>query len=110
MGKTDAEIAATLNEIRLEKTIAAELMLTTQIIKKTNVFDKVDRVFGEPGAKYDYRALEGGEGGGLGGGAGAPLGGGGFGDDLGNLGAPGGEDLGDLGGEEGLSDLNDMGE
>ena len=41
-----------------------------------------------------------------------PIGGGGgdFGDDLGDLGAPGGEDMGDLGGTEGSADLGDMGE
>ena len=110
MGRTDAEIATTLDEIRLEKAIAAELMLTNQIIKKTNIFDKVDRIYGEPGAQYDFNALQPDGGGGLGGGGGAapPLGGGGFGDDLGDLGAPGGEDIGDLGGEEGTSDLGDI--
>jgi hypothetical protein len=108
MGRTDAEIATTLDEIRLEKAIAAELMLTTQIIKKTNIFDRIDRIYGEPGAQYDFRALEGGDaGGGLGGGGGAPIGGGGFGDDLGDLGAPGSEGMGDLGGDEGLGDLGD---
>ena len=114
MGRTDAEIASTLNEIRLEKAIAAELLLTSQIIKKTNVFDKVDRIYGEPGSEYDYSALsEEGPGGGLGGGGGMPPIGGGdgdFGDDLGDLGAPGGEDMGDLGGTEGSADLGNMGE
>ena len=110
MGRTDAEIATTLDEIRLEKAIAAELMLTSQIIKKTNIFDKVDRIYGEPGAQYDFSALQPDGGGGLGGGGGAapPLGGGGFGDDLGDLGSPGGEDISDLGGEEGMSDLGDV--
>ena len=110
MGRTDAEIAKTLNEIRLEKAIAAELMLTSQIIKKTNVFDKVDRLYGEPGAEYNYKALEGGEGGlGGGGGMGAPIGGGSdFGSDLGDLGEPGAEDMGDLGGEMGSEDLSNM--
>ena len=110
MGRTDAEIAATLDEIRLEKAIAAELMLTSQIIKKTNVFDKIDRIYGEPGAQYDFSALQPDGGGGLGGGGGAapPMGGGGFGDDLGDLGAPGGEDIGDLGGEEGATDLDNL--
>ena len=110
MGRTDAEIAATLDEIRLEKAIAAELMLTSQIIKKTNIFDKIDRIYGEPGAQYDFSALQPDGGGGLGGGGGAapPMGGGGFGDDLGDLGAPGGEDMGDLGGEEGATDLDNL--
>ena len=69
------------------------------------MFDKVDRIFGEPGAKYDYNALEGGTGGDFGGGGGAPLGGGSFGDELGDLGAPGSEDMGDLGGSEETMDL-----
>ena len=110
MGRTDAEIASTLNEIRLENAIATELQLTNQIIKKTNVFDKVDNIYGEPGAEYDFSVLESGEGGPGGGGGLPPVGGSDFGDDLGGLGEPGMEDMGDLGGEEGESDLADMGE
>jgi len=115
MGKTDAEIATLLNEIRLEKAIAAELQLTSQIIKKTNLFDKIDRIYGEPGAKYNYNAAgqDGDMGGGMGGGGGAmPPMDAGFGDDLGGdiggemSGAEGSMDLGgapegDMGGAEG---------
>lgn len=112
MGLTDAEISDMLNEIRLETAIAVELQLTSQIIKKTNVFRKVDNLYGEPGAKYDYSQLQG-DGGGLGGGmgGGAPMMGGGFGDDLGDLGAPGAEEGGSVSGEEGEADLGgaDMG-
>ena len=101
-----------LNEIRLEAAIAVELQLTSQIIKKTNVFRKVDNLYGEPGAKYDYSQLQGDDGG-LGGGmgGGAPMMGGGFGDDLGDLGAPGAEEGGPVSGEEGEADLGgaDMG-
>jgi hypothetical protein len=112
MGLTDAEISDMLNEIRLEAAIAVELQLTSQIIKKTNVFRKVDNLYGEPGAKYDYSQLQGDDGG-LGGGmgGGAPIMGGGFGDDLGDLGAPGAEEGGPVSGEEGEADLGgaDMG-
>ena len=112
MGLTDAEISDMLNEIRLEAAIAVELQLTSQIIKKTNVFRKVDNLYGEPGAKYDYSQLQGDDGG-LGGGmgGGAPMMGGGFGDDLGDLGAPGAEEGGPVSGEEGEADLGgeDMG-
>lgn len=112
MGLTDVEISDMLNEIRLEAAIAVELQLTSQIIKKTNVFRKVDNLYGEPGAKYDYSQLQG-DAGGLGGGmgGGAPMMGGGFGDDLGDLGAPGAEEGGPVSGEEGEADLGgeDMG-
>lgn len=112
MGRTDREIEDTLNEIRLESALAIELQRTYEIIKQTHMFDKVDRMFGEPGAKYaDNFNPEGGPGGGgLGGGGGAPmpLGDGGFGDELGDLGEPGAEDMGDLGGEEGGESLGGM--
>ena len=51
--------------------LAVELQLTNQIIKKTGLFDKADRLYGEPGAKYQPMP-QGGEGGmgGLGGGGG----------------------------------------
>ena len=106
LGKTDAEISTILNEIRLESAIANELQLTSQIIKKTGVFDKADRLYGEPGAKYDFRVLEGGD---MGGPGGLSGGGGmgpmdsGFGDDMGGF---GGEDMSaDMGGQEGSADL-----
>lgn len=51
MKMSDAEIKDMLNEIRLEKAIAAELQMTSAIIKKTGMFDKVDRIYG------DYEAL-----------------------------------------------------
>lgn len=112
MGMTDAEISDMLNEIRLEAAIAMELKLTSQIIQKTGVFKKVDNIYGEPGAKYDYSQLQadaGGLGGGMGMGGGAPMMGGGFGDDLGDLGEPGAEAEGTLGGEEGATDLENAG-
>lgn len=110
MGKTDSEISDILNEIRLEMALAMEIQQTNQIIKKTGLFNKVDRIYGEPGAQYTEQQGGGGDDGGLGGGGGgAPLGGG-FGDDLGDMGEPGSEDMGDLGGEEGSADLSSMGD
>lgn len=110
MGKTDEEISTILNEIRIEAALANELQMTTQIIEKTGLFDKADRLYGKPGAKY--QPMQQGEEGGLGGGGGAPMGGmdmgGDFGGDLDGLGEPGTEDMGDIGGEEGGSDLESM--
>lgn len=100
---SDNEIQTNLEEIRLEKALAAELEKTTQIIQKTGIFDNVDRIYGEPGAKYQEQQPQGEEGGDMGG----PMGGGGGGDlDMG--GAPpmddgmGGEvdALGDVGADE----------
>ena len=110
LGKTDAEIADILNQIRLESAIANELQLTSQIIKNTGLFKQVDRIYGEPGAKYNYNAMEGdGMGGGPmgGGGGGMPPMDGGFGDDMGDLGGPDDEG-GDIDGDEGSEDLGDM--
>ena len=73
---SEKEIKENLEEIRLEKGIAAELEKTTQIIKKTGIFDTVDRIYGEPGAEYmdDMQCGQGGmdASGGAGGGMGAP--------------------------------------
>lgn len=111
LGKTDAEISDILNQIRLETAIANELQLTPQIIQNTGLFKKVDRLYGEPGAKYQQvqPGEDGGFGGGpMGGGGGMPPMDGGFGDDMGDMGAPGDEG-GDIGGDEGSTDLGDMG-
>ena len=92
MGWSDKEIEENLQEIRLEKALAAELEKTAQIIKRTRIFDKVDNIYGEPGAEYSAGAPgEDGEEGGMSGGGGA----GGFGG-----GAVGSEDF-DFGDEEG---------
>lgn len=92
MGWSDKEIEENLQEIRLEKALAAELEKTAQIIKRTRIFDKVDNIYGEPGAEYSAAAPgEDGEEGGMSGGGGA----GGFGG-----GAVGNEDF-DFGDEEG---------
>jgi hypothetical protein len=100
---SDNEIQTNLEEIRLEKALAAELEKTTQIIQKTGIFDNVDRIYGEPGAKYQDEQPQGEEGGDMGG----PMGGGGGGGlDMG--GAPPMDDgmgsevdaLGDVGADE----------
>ena len=112
MKMSDAEIKEMFLEIRFEKAMAAELAATANIIKKTGMFDNVDRIYG------DYEAMNGGGQGqqqgegeedGLGGGGGGGLGGG-MGGDLGgdmdmDLGEPGAEGGGDLGGEAGETDM-----
>ena len=112
---SDKEIKENLEEIRLEKGIAAELEKTAQIIKKTGIFDTVDRIYGEPGAEYmddQHGGMpgQGGPGGGGGGGMGAPppppTD---FGSEMDNLGAPGAEDNGDINGQEGSIPTGDMG-
>lgn len=83
MKLSDDEIKDVLGEIRLEKAMATELQMTPMIIKKTGLFDTVDRIYG------DYEAMNNpqqqmpqqdqGMGGGLmggGGGLGGALGGG----------------------------------
>ena len=113
---SEKEIKENLEEIRLEKGIAAELDETTQIIKKTGIFDTVDRIYGEPGAEY-MDDMQGGQGG-MDGGGGA-MGGGGappppMGDspdmasDMGDVGGPG-DDTIVMGGAEGSMPTSDMG-
>lgn len=100
---SDKEIKDNLEEIRLEKGLAAELEKTTQIIKKTGIFDTVDRIYGEPGA--DYQDEGGGQPGGeMGGGGMPPMGGG----DLDSLGVPGMDDSGEISGVEGEMPVGDM--
>ena len=114
---SEKEIKENLEEIRLEKGIAAELEKTTQIIKKTGIFDTVDRIYGEPGAEYmDDQQGQGGmgnDGGMVGGGAAPPPPMGGEGDmggDLNGLGAPGDDGSGgDIAGVEGSMPTADMG-
>ena len=86
MKLSDNEIKDILGEIRLEKAMAFELQNTPMIIKKTGIFDPIDRIYG------DYEAMSNpqqtqpqqdqGMGGPLGGGGGGLLGGG-LGSDLG---------------------------
>lgn len=99
---SDKDIQNNLEEIRLEKAIAAELEKTTQIIKKTGVFDIVDKMYGEPGAEYiEDQQGQGQEGDPMGGG-GSMGGGGGMPPDLGgDMGAEGELDELDAPGAEG---------
>lgn len=112
MGYSDSEIKDMLNEIRLEKAMAAELQGTANIIKKTGIFDTVDRIYGDYEAMNNPQAAQqqqgqGGEMGGLGGGGGfgggAPMGGpdmeGGMDFDMGEPGSEGGPDMGGAPGE-----------
>lgn len=98
---SDKDIKNNFEEIRLEKAIAAELEKTTQIIKKTGVFDTVDRIYGEPGAEYSDDAQSGDQQGQDGGGGGSLGGMPDLGGDFGSNDDQGLEDLGDMGGEEG---------
>ena len=96
---SDKEIKENLEELRLERALCAELERTGEIIKRTNIFDAVDNIYGEIGAQYsdngnnNGNAGEGGPGGGSFGGGG--FGGGGFG------GAASGLDFGGEMGSEG---------
>ena len=105
---SDKEIKENLEEIRLEKGISAELEKTTQIIKRTGIFDIVDRMYGEPGAEYQEDAQMGGPDGGMPGGGGMSGGGGSFGGGLDDLGAPGADDQGDIQGAEGSEPTGEM--
>ena len=113
------QFGVTVEEIRLEKAIATELEKTTQIIKKTGIFDNVDRIYGEPGAEYVEDQQQGQGDDSMGGG---PMGGGGgagmppdMGMDMGaegeidELGAPGAEGEGDIAGAEGEVPIADEG-
>jgi hypothetical protein len=105
MKRSDAEISEILNELRLEMGLIAELEKTSQIIKRTNIFDKVDRIYGDPTAEYVEVDEEGNPVGfAQGGGGGADFGGGGE-PDMGDLGEPGGESEGEIGGEAGETDM-----
>lgn len=102
---SDDEITQNLEEIRLEKALSGELLKTWDIIKRTRIFDPIDRIYGEPDAEYTNtppgQDMAQGEGGPAGGG-------GGFMPDMGE--APAGDlDLegdGDLSGAEGNMDMD----
>lgn len=105
---SDKEIKDNFDEIRLEKALAAEYEKTGQIIKRTGLFDNVDRIYGEPGAEYqeEQGGMDGPDGGG-------PMGGGGFGGSFGggldDMGAPGSDAGMDMQGQEGIEPTQDMG-
>ena len=94
---SDKEIEENLEELRLERALAAELERTSQIIKKTGLFDAVDNLYGEPGAEYSDDGGGATDGGAEGGGA---MGGGAGGLDFGD----GGEEM--PAGEEGEMDMD----
>lgn len=79
---SNKEIERMLEDMRLEAALAVELSKTSQIIKRTGLFDTVDNVYGEAGAEYSEGDAEGGPGGdgGPGGGGGGmpPMGDGDF--------------------------------
>lgn len=116
---SDKDIQNNFEEIRLEKAISAELEKTSQIIKKTGIFDTVDRIYGEPGAEYQENQEQQGEegmppaGGGGGGFAGGDLGGDmDMGDenadaDIDNLGNIGDDESTDINGTEGEIPISD---
>lgn len=82
---SDKEIQDNFEELRLEKGLAAELEKTSQIIKKTGIFDNVDRIYGEPGAEYqDDNSMGQNDSNGLGSSGGGSLGGGLGGGELGD--------------------------
>ena len=91
LGMSDEEIRNDLEQQRLEKAAAAELEQTASIIKKTGIFDRVDKLYGDFSVLTGGAPAEGGEEGG------EDLGGdmGGFGDET------GGGDLGGFGAETG---------
>lgn len=104
LGWTDKQISDNLEELRLEKALAAELENTARIIKRTGFFDKVDNLYGEPGADYGNSAGGQGQEDEMGGGGAPPAGGmagglddGGLGDDMG----------GDMAGAEGDMSMDD---
>lgn len=108
MKMSDSEIKDMLQEIRMEKAMAAELMATPNIIKKTGMFDPVDRIYGDFDAMNNPNTpttVQQNDDGGLGGGGG--MGGlGGLGGDMDmDLGEPGTEGGSDIGGEMGETSM-----
>ena len=111
---SDNEIKDILGEIRLEKAMAAELQATPMIIKKTGLFDTVDRIYGDYEAMNNPQQMQpqqdqglgGMGGGGLMGGGGEALGGdlgGGLGGDMDLDGTPDGMEGG---GATGSTDMS----
>lgn len=90
LGWSDKEIEENLQQLRLEFALLNELQKTPEIIRRTKLFDKVDNIYGEPGADYSDGG-QGGEEGPGGGGGGAPDGmspadfGGGMSEDMGEI-------------------------
>ena len=108
MKMSDTEIKDMLNEVRLEMAMAFELQATANVIKKTGIFDPVDRIYGDPDAmnkpQMGQQQQQGGPGGmgGPGGGGAGPVG-----DSLhmDSLGAPGEDTSSPIGGETGAAPM-----
>lgn len=109
---SDSEIKDMLNEIYLEKAMAAEVQNSTNLIKDSTVFTATKRLYG------DYDALQAAENGatpdGNGGDSQSPMGGGGApmggfgdfgGDDGMDMGEPGADTEGEFGGAMGETDM-----
>lgn len=112
LGMSDKEIEDNLEELRLEKALAAELEGTANIIKKTGLFDRVDNLYGDIDAMNGQggNATQGNgqQDGAMGGGAGS---GGMMGGAPGDMGDMGGGDTGTETGAEGdmaMGDAADM--
>ena len=103
MKMSDTEIKDMLNEVRLEMAMAFELQATANVIKKTGIFDPVDRIYGDPDAMNKPQMGQQQQQGPGGPGGGAPGGGGPVGDSLhmDSLGAPGEDTSSPIGGETG---------
>ena len=109
LGWSDKQISDNLEEMRLEKALAAELEGTANIIKRTGLFDRVDNLYGDidamNGAANSQNANNGEQGdeGGMGGamGGGAPVG------DMGNMGNDDGMETG-ADGDMSMGDAADM--
>lgn len=105
---SDAEIKDMFLEIRLEKAMAAELEQTAMIIKKTGIFDSVDRIYGDfnamNGQQMQQQQQQDGMGGGAPGGASGGFEGGSL--NMNSLGGAGTEDMPDMGGEESSVDMS----
>ena len=107
---SDAEIKDMFLEIRLEKAMAAELEQTAMTIKKTGIFDSVDRIYGDfaalnsPNNQQQQQQPQDGMGGGAPGGTGGGFEGGAL--NMDSLGGAGTEDMSDMGGEEASADMS----
>jgi hypothetical protein len=79
LGMSEEEIRNDLEQQRLEKAVAAEMEQTSNVIKKTGIFDRVDTLYGEFGTTAAEGASEeaGSDAGDTGGGFGGDAGGGG---------------------------------
>jgi hypothetical protein len=97
LGMSEEEIRTDLEQQRLEKAAAAEMEQTATIIKKTGIFNRVDKLYGDFSSLTAGAPTEGGE-------EGEDTGG----EDLGGFGADTGGDLGgfgaDIGSEETASE------